>query len=315
MALSGSYDWSVNRDEVVRLALKKCGLIRVGEEVSAEAHEDAVTALNALLKSWQNRQIGMWLNRECMLWLDLSSQYYDLGPSGDHCTTTPHKTEVLTAASSGAGTIDVDSIANITTGDAIGIELDDGTLQWTTVNGVPAGSTVTLTAVLTDDVAVDNNVYNYTSLIQRPLDILEARVRDDDDRDIPLEIFARNQYMAIPTKGTGSQPTAIYFDPQLTNARLYVWPIGDAVNDRVMFTAKFPIQDVDTYNDDFDFPPEWLQSLAYNLAVEIAYDHPRVVPPDLLGRLQAKAASELQNAMDWDVEHASVFFSSRDRER
>jgi hypothetical protein len=35
----------------------------------------------------------------------------------------------------------------------IGVQLDDGTFQWTTVNGAPSGSTVTLTAVLTDSAA------------------------------------------------------------------------------------------------------------------------------------------------------------------
>jgi hypothetical protein len=35
----------------------------------------------------------------------------------------------------------------------IGVQLDDGTFQWTTVNGAPSGFTVTLTAVLTDSAA------------------------------------------------------------------------------------------------------------------------------------------------------------------
>ena len=56
--------------------------------------------------------------------------------------------------------------------DNIGIELDDGTIQWTTINGAPAGSTVTLTDALTDDVASGNAVYVYTAKTNRPMKLL-----------------------------------------------------------------------------------------------------------------------------------------------
>ena len=55
----------------------------------------------------------------------------------------------LTANGSGGNTtITVASITGIASGDIIGIKLDTGLYHFTTVNGAPAGSTVTLTAAL-----------------------------------------------------------------------------------------------------------------------------------------------------------------------
>jgi len=68
-------------------------------------------------------------------------------------------TAIKVAASKDDLTIDVNSISGLADDDSIGITLDDGTLQWTTVNGTPAGDTVTLAEALPDDAAIGNVVY------------------------------------------------------------------------------------------------------------------------------------------------------------
>ena len=68
-------------------------------------------------------------------------------------------TAVKTGASKDDLTIDVDSISGIADDDGIGITLDDGTVQWTTVNGTPSGNTVTLAEDLDGDAAAGNVVY------------------------------------------------------------------------------------------------------------------------------------------------------------
>jgi len=80
--------------------------------------------------------------------------------------TARARTTVSVAALSGASTIDVASITGINNGDTIAVELDTvliaagGEQQWhhTTVNGAPAGSTITLTATLPAGVAIGRRV-------------------------------------------------------------------------------------------------------------------------------------------------------------
>lgn len=68
--------------------------------------------------------------------------------------------DTTTSASSaiGGSTVTVTTVTGITSGDIIGVVQDDGSTHWTTVNGAPAGSVVTLSAVLTSAVASGNRV-------------------------------------------------------------------------------------------------------------------------------------------------------------
>ena len=58
-----------------------------------------------------------------------------------------------------ATTMEVDDTTGMTAGDIIGVELDNGTWHWTTIDGVTDGDTVELTAGLAGDgAAIDNDV-------------------------------------------------------------------------------------------------------------------------------------------------------------
>uniref|UniRef100_A0A6M3J3D4 Putative tail protein n=1 Tax=viral metagenome TaxID=1070528 RepID=A0A6M3J3D4_9ZZZZ len=304
MATSGSYDFSVNCQEIIKGALRLIGAIATGETPSAAELSDGKEALNMMIKAWQAEGIGLWLNREATLFLEYAERSYNLGPTGDHCSVAVVKTEMKVAAASGAGTIDVDSITGISDGDYVGIELDDGTLQWTTVNGAPAGDTVTLTAGLTDDAAVDNHVYTYTSKIPRPIEVIEARRVYADDTEVPLQDVSRAEYMALSNKTSAGPPIQVYYDPQLTNGVLYVWQACDDVQERIRMTVKLPVEDFDANTDDADFPPEWLRALKFNLAVEIAPEYGKEPSNTVI----VKAAETKDAVSGFDREQTSVFF-------
>lgn len=67
-------------------------------------------------------------------------------------------TATTQAEVSGATTVTLSAVAGITTGDIIGINQDDRTTHWTTVNGAPVGNVVTLTAALTANAASGSRV-------------------------------------------------------------------------------------------------------------------------------------------------------------
>lgn len=316
MGTSGSYDFSVNRDEIIKGALRLLGVLGFGETPSADEITDASEALNLMIKAWQTEGVGLWLNKEMTLYMADDTQLYSVGASGDHATLTPYSTQIATAASSGDTSLSVDAITNMTASDAIGIELDDGTLQWTTISGSPSGTTVALAAALTDDVAVDNMVFFYTTMSQRPLEIIEARVRDKNDNDTPLSIITRTDYMNINDKDSEGTPNQIYYDPQLTNGSLYVWPSPNDVTDTIVMTGKYPIDDFDAAANDPGFPQEWHESLKYNLAVRLApeymtkhlkYEDIPPIDPNQITLIIQTARELKDNARRFD-EEASIRF-------
>ncbi len=304
MALSGSYDFTVNCQELIKAALRALGVIATGETPTNAEIADGREALNLLIKSWQGEGIGLWLRKELTLFLEYEENQYSLGPSADHATLSYVKTEIATAAASAAGSIVVDSITGISDGDYIGIELDDSTLQWTTVNGAPSGTTITLTDTLTDAAAVDNHVYAYTTRAQRPLGVLEARRVMADNNEIPITVGSRLKYMELANKTATGPPTQVYYDPQLTNGQLYVWQACDDVQELIKMTVQYPIQDFDANTDDADFPQEQLRALKFNLALDLAPEWGKEPSAFLV----ARAESTKSAVKGFDHEDTSVFF-------
>ena len=315
MARSGSYDWSLAGDYILRGAIRIVkglgGTPPVGGKSGQEEITDARESLNMMLKEWEAQGVGLWLIKDLIVFPAYHDGAYSLGPSGDHATLSLVETELSSSAASGASSITVDSITGMLNGDAIGIELDDNTLQWTTINGSPSGSTITLTASLTDDAAEDNNVYTYTTKSQRPLYIRDAYLYRDDGTETPLYICTRKEWNENPNKAYNGTPSQIFYDRQLDSGILYVWPRPSTVNNYFKLKAVYPIQDIDAAANDPDFPVEAQRAVKFNLAVDLAYEYMNV---DLnkLAMLQKKANHLFNTLMNFDGVYGSYIFEAKD---
>lgn len=306
MATSGSIDFSLNRNELIRASMRLAGILASGEIPSNDEYSDASATLNMMLKQWQAEGIGLWLNQEFYLFPTYATHTYLLGSTGGNASTEPIITAVATAASATGLTVTVDDATGIVNADVIGIQLDDGTVQWTTVNGAPAANVITITAALTDDVAVDNVVYTYTTKIQRPQSLIEMRRVDSSGSEAPITAISRQEYLALSLKTTTGTPTQYYYDPQLTNGVLYLWPAPSDVTYYYKGTMRRSIYDMDATTDDFDLPPDWFGCLRDNLAAELAveYDAPMGKQQMLVGKA-LRSRNILEN---FDSEPTSTFF-------
>lgn len=311
MATSGSFDYATSRDGLIAFALEKCGVIPIGATPSAVQVTSAARELNFLAKAWQADGLQLWARKIGYLFLAANTTSYTLGPGGSNATRSYVKTAVATAASSGATSIVVDSISGISASDKIGIELDNGTLQWTTVSGAPSGSTITLAAALTDDVAVDNTVFTYTTIIERPLRVLQALRLDTDDVSTPLEVQTIDEFHELPNLTTDGPVTQIAFQPTLSTATMFVWPQTDDVSDVIKFWYHRPFEDFDATGDEPDFPQEWYLALGYGLAQILCDTYG--VPASAANKIETKAMYYHDLALSFDQEQGSVYFEPDDR--
>lgn len=303
MATSGSVDYSVNRNEIITEALELLNVLAAGDTADANDVTSCARTLNMMVKHWQALGVTLWKNQEVYVFLADAAQYYDIGPSGDNCTTSFTKTELAADAAASATTLTVDSISGISDADVIGIELDSGDLHWDVVNGSPSGTTVTLTTGLASAASEDGNVFAYTSLCNRPLYITEARLHLDSGTETPVHLVARNRYKGLSTKTSSGKANMAYYDPQLTDGRLYVWPTPDSVKDYLVLTCRMPVEDFDAAANDPDFPQEWLLPLAYNLAVLVAPKFGEPVSADFAMR----ADRLLFDASSHDMDNGSLY--------
>lgn len=311
MATSGSKDFTRTRDQIIDGAIRILGHNRGGKIGLDQQRIEASEALNMLFKSWQAEGIGLWVNTESAVFLSPNEEYYSLGSSGDHASAVWVKTELSADAASGAAAISVDSIEGISDEDNVGIVLSDGTIQWTTVNGTPSGSTITLTAVLTGAASEDGHVYTYTTRLARPIEIIEARVRRSDDTEIVLIAISRDEYMALTSKDTTGTVVQYYYDPQLDLGRLYVWPVATDLKEYIKLTARVPFDDFDAATDNAEMPVELLRALKWNLAADLSLEYETELEKVHVIRAEARKIKE-QIMLD-DKEYTSVFFTLDDR--
>lgn len=308
MATSGAITYSQTRIDLVKGALRLAGVLDAGEAPSAEDAEAANATLNLYIKAFQSKAPQLWRQDQGVLFLTPGTESYNLGTGGDRATRQADlvSTELASAAIVGASTITVESASGIANGDQIGIELSDGTRQWTTVSGSPVGAVVTLAAVLTGAASVGGSVFSYTTILQRPNRITHM-IRRSGCVDIEVTLVSRQEHFNAPTKTQQGQVLQAYYSPQLTLGILYVWPTGANVKETLRFTYERTLEDMLQNANDFDLPVEWLEcfkfGLAYRLAIEFG------APGARIQVLKAESEQREQELLDYDQEYASIFFT------
>lgn len=306
MATSGTTTFSQARDSLVLDSLVDTGIIGVGYVPDANTTEFAQRTLNLMLKTWMAEGLHLWKVKDFTLFLEKSDNTYLLGPSGDNWTIdTIVSTQIKTAAVSGATSIDIDSTTGITAGDYIGIEVDDGTMHWTTVVSITDSDTLVITTGIDDDAAIDNRVFTYTTKAARPTALHDLRVKDEDNNERPVNLISRNEYGNFSVKTDTGDPSNFYFQPTTTNATLKCYVSPSRCTDRLVGSAEFHIEDLTASNHDFDCPQEWLLPIRLNLGVLL-------MPAASAGSTEFKILKSLAQeykdmVLGWDREQVSSF--------
>lgn len=301
MTTSGTISFSRNRDQIIGDALLLAGVIDENETPSSNMVNKANANLNAMVKHWQGTGTYIWAMAEAALFLQPSQVRYVLGSgTSDHCTESFVQTTLSAAAASGATSLSVTAITGMASADYLGVQLDDGSFQWTTINGAPSGTTVVPTAALTGAAASGNVVITYTTNIARPLKVVSARrFNFVSGIDTPLMIDSREEYFDLPLKTGPGVPNIVFYDRRggaNSTGAFYTWQREATVTDCIKFTWQRPIQDFNVAADDPDLPQEWIQTIVFNLAEILALSYGHVKRLELI---EPRAARYL-GAMMWN---------------
>ena len=86
MATSGSTDFSLTRDNIIRRAYSKIGKGTEGQDLSDYQIDVASDSLNMMVKTWQSAGLNLWKKIEGEFSLVKGRAEYRLGPGGDYKT-------------------------------------------------------------------------------------------------------------------------------------------------------------------------------------------------------------------------------------
>ena len=310
MATSGVISFSQTAQSVITDALYNINALAPGESLENEDYELARRTLNRMLKNWQSSGIYIHTFTEAYLFITPDTAGYTIGASGTaHCTDSAVITELTAAAASGATTLSVVSTGR-TVGDFIGIELDDGTRQWTTIATIPGATSVTITAALTDDAASGNTIFTYTTKSKWPLHIDSVRYMDyAADTERVLTPLTRSEYYDLHDKEMENIPSSYFYSLGNRTGTFYIWPVNSNVKDYCRITYQRVLHDVVAAGDDIDLPAEWLEPIVLNLAVRLAHPHRTKASMEL--RIDAKESLENAKRMNNEPRYGVAYFDSR----
>ncbi len=76
---SGSKDFAITRTDIIRAALRKCGVLDAQDPLDPAEEADAAFALNLLIKEWSANGIDIFVRQQVTLVLDPDKSVYYLG--------------------------------------------------------------------------------------------------------------------------------------------------------------------------------------------------------------------------------------------
>ena len=308
MTTSASVDYQSSRTNFIETALKLCGVLREGVSASANQLTDGAHALNIIMKSFQSHGMPLWAIRESVVFPNEAINTVTLGPSGGHAATTYAATYLTAAAASGATSLTVSSITGISASDQLGVELDNGNIDWTTVSGAPSGSTVVAAVALTAAASANNRVYAYTTKTVKPLKIIQAALFNyDTDTSQPINIISRDEFMRLSDITVEGPPNQIYYIPGLMTGILNIYPRFPDGSSVIKIWFQRPFEDMDAAGDTADFPQEWENAITWELAAHLGMAYS--VPVRKMNMIMAKAQAELMKVESFGMEEGSVYLT------
>lgn len=312
MTTSGDPTFTANRNQLITGALRLLRVVRrrAQENVSAALLADGQEMLNGMIKVWQaDPELHVWTTTEATLFPQAEQVSYGVGDAAtDHCTTTYTATTIAADEASGQTVLSVDSITGISSADHLGVQLDDGTIHWTTVSGAPSAGTVTAALAITDAASEGNAVFAYTSNIARPLKIVDARLYDiESGNETPLRIDSRMDYQARPNKVDTGNINSMFYDPSRVTGAIKLWQPPTLIDQLVKFTWHRPLDSFLAAGDEADFPQEWVLPIKFNLAMLWSSEFD--VPSDAMRMIIAQAPILLDAVAGYDREAESIQFA------
>ena len=238
------------------------------------------------------------------------------GPVVIPFTATEATTKLRIINQNGLGTINFDTITlkQTDTGEQVGFRVDDSLREWNIVTRVLSSTQLELKNPVVNIASVGQTVVAFKSLPPRPLKNRNYRSKSINfDDEIPVNTWSRAEYFKQTIKSSQGLPTQAYYQPTLTNGRLYIWQTASDVNQSMLFTGDLPIEVFEDTTNNPDFPAEWFEMLSWNLAALIAPEYG--VPLSRQGFLDSRAALEMEDAMDWDEEQGSLLIGPDDNAR
>jgi len=298
-----STNYSINRDELIADAFAEIGVGVEGEDLDPSDISFAARRLNSMIKHWMVHGFRMWKRQRHPITLVANQSSYTIGQKASGITTSTTANKLVDTSA--------DFITDATVGDTVLNETDSTS---TTISAIDSKTQLSVSS----DIFTSGESYSITTAdesLPRPDRILECN-RIYNGNEVPMTPMSLQEYNNLPNKSQTGTPINYFYDPELTNGRLYLWltpGTSEATDFTVEIVAVTQVTDMDNSTDLFDFPQEWYEPLLLNLAYKLSgpYGGLSIGEKRVLKR---DAQQVLDDAIDYDQDQTSVFIQPETRQ-
>jgi len=237
MSTSGSTDFTITRNDLIRESLERIGAIADGQNPSAGLLASAARSLNIIMKKWQKER--RFENTKTWRSESLSASSEVTGTDGEVYTCIRAHTSVA------AGTY------KPITGSL-------WRLYWK-LEGSTGGVWASATAYApVGEFALDTDI----------IDLERAFIRDESDNDHEIEILSFEQYLEISSKYTGTStiPTHCGVKRENSSIRVFLYPRPSDTDYVFNYLGIRKFEDFDGATNNPDIPVEYFDGLCEELA-------------------------------------------------
>ncbi len=137
----------------------------------------------------------------------------------------------------------------------------------------------------------------------RPTKITHAFLRDAKGSDRSLDIITNEEYQGSHRKtDQGSWASCLMYNPSFPNGTLFLLPVPNQA--LTLGIASLTALTSVTLDTTLSLPPGYAQALRYNLAVRLAPEYGRTIPPEIAAiAKESKAAIEVVNQPEFRMQN------------
>ena len=146
----------------------------------------------------------------------------------------------------------------------------------------------------------------------KPLKLVQAWIRNSSVTpmiDTPLQILSQQEYNILGSKGSSGVLNSIYMDARVDSSIFYTYLTPDvytATTYYIYVVFQRMMADVQDGAVPPDFPVEWMQTLIWGLADQLAIEYD--VPANHRQEIAMRAAAYVEKMASFDIESTSTFF-------
>ena len=240
MTISGSYDFTLNTNQIIKHAYRKVGKVSDTMDLSAEQYLAGRELLNVMVNAWSAEGIYLWAIEDLSIPFVNSSKVQVSGV--DYECILNHSSAAINQPGAGS------------TWQSYWKKLSSNTASaW--------ASETSYTAI--GNIALDTSIIGVNS----------ARIRNislDETTTSTLKSITQKEYFSIQNAQTLGAQTQYYFRRRET-VDLFIFPLPEDTSTYMLELQIYKaLADLDTGTDTADFLREWSKTLIDSLAVELA---------------------------------------------